>query len=130
MEWFDRRHDEYLKEKQGQESIAQFADSVYGDLWSSIKEVAMRANQRGFQLRFNGTERHNVVIMGQKNLRIDLSEDKRSITVSGVESTAHFNLAACEDRVCLQHDGKSVSSAEAARVLMEPFIFGHVASEK
>jgi len=46
MDWLDRRFDSYLKEKRANESVLQHAESIYGSLWSAVKDVVHDANRR------------------------------------------------------------------------------------
>jgi len=65
------------------------------------------------------------VKLGQRESRIDLADDRRSITASTDGLAISFELATVEnDEVCLSQNGKAVSSTEAAKWIMDPFMFG------
>lgn len=126
MEWLDQRFENYHKAAKDRRTIRETGDDVYTEVWKEIQEVVRAARKRGIDLQINGLPLHHTVRMGEHLLKIDLDKDKESITGESFGKTMvvlRFVLDA-ENAVFIENSGDPVSYAEAARRIMEPFLFG------
>jgi hypothetical protein len=125
MEWFDQRFDVYEKAIADQKAVQEFADSIYGEVWSAVHEVVKRAKARGVNLQSNGFSNNIAVKMDQRILTMKLDADKCGITAAiSNDSDITLTLRVCADgTVCIKHDGATVDCKGAAKVIMEAFLF-------
>jgi hypothetical protein len=134
VDWISNKWSEYRTATANLAAIQQNADTIFGALWASIGEVRMAVEQSTrIGLDTNGTQNDRVVIMviGKEGkdsrwMNITLSADLRSITAKwkGAPELS-FTIEVCSDGVvCLKFGGREISSRDAARKIMEEFLFG------
>jgi hypothetical protein len=117
-------------------AVSEAADGVFDQLWEEIKEVCLAGKNRGMNLDTNGSPLSRVVLMlathGQSNARsendrkltISLSADRRSILAASDSGENEMKIEVCPDGVvCLKFQAHKVSSRDAAKIIMEPFLF-------
>lgn len=125
MEWLDRRFEVYQQAVADQRSVTQAAEDIYGEVWEAVSEIVKSAKARGISLQCNGFSPKYVVKMDQWTLTLKLDTDKCGITASiSDRDDVPLNLRVCPDgTVCIKHEGTRVSNKEAAKLIMEAFLF-------
>ncbi len=120
---------ERQKALEGSRLISEQAEDTFQNLWAEILVLVREAQSKGWQLDTNGSPLARTVSMvahprPRNELRITLQKDKQQIAISGIKSPTKLSFAVCEDGVvCLKHDGREVSLRDAARLIIEPFLF-------
>jgi hypothetical protein len=139
MSWV---HDRLNNEERARKEAAKIrlhADSLYGELW---REIAARVEDAKSKLvvSTNGSEYRRVVLRGgavtgayhqPDKLIISLADDKQTLLIQFVDeyesdpvTVREIPLGVCDgDIVCLMHDGRQLSIPEAAKLILEPFLF-------
>lgn len=139
MSWIDDRLAAEKAMAEKEQSICESAETVFNDMWSYILGDVEEAKKKGKPVFTNGTQLDRIVRLSvltfspsqPKELHIALSKDKHSIAVSG-ELRMKFELDICPDgTVCPKDEqGKTVSYKEAARRILDPFLFPKLQSTK
>jgi hypothetical protein len=137
MSWLDDRIKEDREREERLKLITDEASNMFDSLWKEIFEVIQEAKKKGFPIFTNGSEVQRVVNLSvnpgpnessrsPKKITLKLAEDKLSISVSGAISLK-FLLDVCPDMVvCLKHDGNHISVQNAARMILDRFLFPHL----
>jgi hypothetical protein len=134
MEWIEQKLSEWRKMQGDLMAIEGAADSIFEQLWDDIAESARVADLHGMGIKTNGMPRHRTVIMAQplmvprmaadRRLTIDLVENRRRITTNSDAGNKDFTIEICPDGVvCLKLLSQRISIQDAAREVMEDFLF-------
>jgi len=143
LTWIDDRLAERQKRNEHEQLIADYAEKIFNDLWGEIKRSVEEAKtkqipvytndapyERAVFLSVTGLTRHAQVFGEQasqqqsppKRLDIKLAKDNSGITISGPPGKLSFDV--CEDKVvCLKCGEKQISIHDAARAILDPFLF-------
>jgi hypothetical protein len=125
QDWVNRKFEESGTATADKNAIMADAANIYEELWKAVLSVITAANNRSAGLRPNGFPQRYKVIMGARQVEIALAEDKLSITAS-YSDIAPISIeirVRPDSTVCLARDGKPLSYTDAARQIMEPFLF-------
>ncbi len=129
MEWVDQLLKRHEEAKDQRNAVTKVADEIYQDLWKAILEIVRLDSLRMMGLKYNGSPLNHTVTMGNRTVVVRLDEDKCGITANVSDGpNVSLKLRCCADAqggsVCIKHEGVVVSYPEAAKKIMEPFIFG------
>jgi hypothetical protein len=129
MVWLNQRFELYTKSLHSQDAVKRVAAEIYDGLWKEVVEVIAAADKRGMGLKFNGSPLNHTVTMGRRNIAIKLDDDKCGITVTLSDGPGlTLKLRECASpagaTVCIEHEGATIDYPNAARMIMEPFLFG------
>jgi len=125
MHWKNEKYDQFQKQEAERMKVIQNAESIYKGLWDAIQSNVREAKTASIFLKPNGAPLHHTISLNTLELKIDLSEDKHSIVTSSDSGKVqlHLIVRSEDEPVSLEHQGKSVTYTEAARLVMEPFLF-------
>jgi hypothetical protein len=125
IEWLNKRFDEHEKASDDKRDVVADAENVYGEVWKAVQKVVQEANTRHAGLTLNGYPLKYNVLMGSRKLSITLAEDKCSIIAQPSDaSPVTLSIRVWGDgTVCIKNNGEPLSYADAARAIMEPFLF-------
>jgi hypothetical protein len=143
MTWIDddsgelNRRKHWLSQEESRNwSIVAEAEKIYNDLWSEITDRIAEAKQKNIvTLLTNGSTFHRKIIApttlkgsepwtAPKEVLIDLSKDKLSIIVSGLEGFSFLPFFQREDNVILlNRAGEYITVAELAKLILRPLLF-------
>ena len=131
MSWINDRIEQRKKLIERNNAIANNGESLFGELWGSIKACVAEGKAIGLAIETNGTSLERIVatctppdMHKRKELRIKLDKYGEKVTISEPDRQIEFLIDVCDDGViCLKLDGKQVSIHEAARLILDPFLF-------
>jgi hypothetical protein len=134
--WIDEKMAAYRKARKNLEAVAASADMIFGQLWGEIEAIIEGISNRGMQLETNGSPRNRVLIMGlpphgserdqRRRLNLALASAPGAVTITAKSDADEtiFNIeVGSDDIVCLKKQGHELTIQEAARAVMEPFLF-------
>jgi hypothetical protein len=139
MSWLDDRIQQDREREESVRSISNDAPNLYVSLWSAIVEVVEEAKSKQIPISTNGTEIDRIVSLSvkprpdeshrsPKQIHLKLAKDNLSINVSG-DISVIFSIDVCPDMiVCLKENGKQVSLRDAAKRVLDQFLFPHLYS--
>ncbi len=112
------------------------ADGIFDQLWAEITLIVDAARVKGIGLLTNGSPRNRKVLMpatpkpgenstSARELRVDLSVDRRRITATGSSIDVVLEIGVCPDGVvCIMFAGERITLPVAGRRIMETFLSG------
>ena len=143
MTWIDDRLAERQKRDEHEQLIADHAETIFNDLWAEIKRSVDEAKSKQIPVYTNGATYERVVLLSvigptrhaqvfgeqvsqqqspPKRLHIKLAKDNSGIIISGPPEKLYFDVS--EDNVvCLKCDKNQISIHDAARAILDPFLF-------
>jgi hypothetical protein len=146
MSWIDDRVEQRRKVTERNKAVAERAEVLFNDLWEEIAAQTKEAHEKFVAVGINGVgingsahERivwaPNVSSLAQptnrRELKIHLSKEREQISVSGTEFSMNLSIDVGEDGVvCLKHNGKPVLIKEAARLILDQFLFPELQPKK
>jgi hypothetical protein len=134
-EWIESRLAAHQKSVDDLRTIWSGSEILFTHLWEEIVELAKFAESKDMRISTNGSPHERTVLMGMypvgnqssahpRALKIALKQDRRKISASSDAGNIEFSVAVCDDGViCLKDDLFPVSTRDAARKIMEPFLF-------
>lgn len=129
MSWIDEAvHEEHRK------SASEQAQKLYEDLWKEITDRLEEGRQKTpiqpFIIQYPPTTLDRQINFSDprkpgipKALHVKLSADKLAIETSGHPKSLKFKIDLRNDKICLIHEGETVSVAKAVELLLKPFFF-------
>jgi hypothetical protein len=121
MSWIEER----LKREKLKQSIPKQAEQLHEELMTEIKARVEEAKKHGVAVFTKDDREFGMSDPGEggqpKTLRVELSRDRTTIrTNTGVQ----LKVDLCEDNsFSLMHHAARVSIAQAAQLILEPFLF-------
>ena len=119
--------------KAGRESGLISASNLYNELWDEISTRVAEAKDGGMPISTNGSSYKRVVVYGSpltvpyrkpRQLTIALAPDKSEIIADSDADSLQIPIEVCADGVVrLKHKGKYLSIPEAAKLILESFLF-------
>ena len=133
MTWIDDRLEERRKLEHRQQTLQAFGFEAFSDLWSKVAADIAEARQKGIQVSTDGGPNERIVRLAAKiepgedyatpkELTLSLGDDLR-IKIRGATISSLELGTTPEDVVCLIHNGKEISAEDAARLILDPFLF-------
>lgn len=137
MGWIHNRRLEQQRRHEEWALIEQEAEAVYNLLWEELQVSVKEAREEGFDLGTNGAPWERVIawrgkpsdrepVVYQKELRIRLNKAAGSIVASGYRNGTAVDLklvVGSDNVVGLSIQDGRVTMAQAARLILEPFLF-------
>lgn len=133
MSWVDDRSNEEAKAEENRSKIGLYGDKLYEELWEEIADRVADARKRNLPYTTNGSAYERAVIkLTPRNhppgevdrMTVSLDRGEWKILVESDERNLTITMGLCKDEVvCLKHDGRTLSVPDAARLILEPFIF-------
>ena len=124
MTWIDDRLAQWTRKKENDRAIADCAEAIFNELWDEVKQFVHEANSKGFQLTTNGSPHQRVIQCRGEVLRITLNRDAEVISVEAPTFNFTLSFAVGNDGVVgLKCNEKRVSLFQAARLVLDPFLF-------
>ena len=141
MTWIDDRLAERAMRDKRTELILSNAEEIFNNLWKEIKRSVDEAKSKQLPVSANGSPYERVILIPDpiqppraafgeevsrspvsKRLRVKLEKDASEITVDGPPHKIAIDV--CDDNVvCLKINGKPTSLPDAARAILDPFLF-------
>lgn len=140
MTWIDDRLAERDRRNERAERILSRAEEIFANLWKEIKHCVDEAKSKQLPVSANGSPYERVILIPDpiqpprafgeevsrssvsKRLHVKLEKDTSKITVSGPPH--EITIDECEDNVvCLKINSKPISLPDAARAILDPFLF-------
>jgi hypothetical protein len=124
MGWIDERLTQRKALSERNRLLDEHAAEIYAAVWKEMMAFVEEAKSKGFvDLLANGTAQNRRLILGtpenSRTLTLTMT-DKRAIRAGSLS----FELDICDGGiVCLKHDGEQVSERDAARLILDPFLF-------
>lgn len=135
MDWIDKKLTAHNKAKSDVQAVVGAADGIFNAIWGGVVAISQYANERQMRTSTNGSPYDRVVNMtlypkvgevsaSPRVLHLTLAESRRKIFAKWDGANLDFSIEVCDDGVvCLKLDGRRVDALEAARLIMEPFLF-------
>jgi len=124
MSWIDERLAQRKALNERNQLLDEHAAEIYAAIWKEMMTFVEEAKSKGFtDLLPNGTAQNRRLILGNPdhNRTIMLTMTDKRVIRGGSLS---FELDICDGGiVCLKHDGEQVSERDAARLILDPFLF-------
>ena len=142
MSWIDERVEQRRRLTERNKAVAEGAEVLFKDLWEEITAQAKEAQEKSVAVGTSNGSAHerivwapNVASLAQptnrRELKISLSKEREQISVSGTEFSMILSIEVGEDGVvCLKHNGKPVLIQEAARLILDQFLFPELQPKK
>jgi hypothetical protein len=122
-----------LEDREG--TIRTFGERSYDELWDVISKFVVEAKNKGMMpVHTNGSPRRRIIrfncVPSPRELRLDLDEGCSGISISG-SSISRIKIGAGTDNVTfLERDGEKISAQDAARLILQPFLFPDLSSDR
>lgn len=134
MSWIDERVEQRRRLTERNKAVAEGAEVLFHDLWEEIAAQTKEAHDKFVQVGTNGSAYERIVWTpnvpslaqptNRRELRINLHKEREEISISATEFSLNLSIDVCEDGViCLKHNGKRVLIQEAARLILDQFLF-------
>jgi hypothetical protein len=135
MTWIDERLEQLRRKTERDRAVFDGADRLFDELWAEVEGRVKEANSKGLRVGTNGFAYERIVWASvippleqpsakRRELRINLHRESEGISVSGSYQTWTLKIDVCEDGVvCLKHNDKAIVIQEAARLILDPFLF-------
>jgi hypothetical protein len=117
----------------GKESRLVSSSNLYNELWDEISARVAEAQDGGMPVSTNGSSYERVVVYGSsstlpyrkpRQLTITLARDKSEIVADSNSDSLDIPIEVGADGVAyLKHRGKQLSIPQAAKLILEPFLF-------
>jgi hypothetical protein len=141
MDWIESR----VKERADRESRASLIEESLSDIWKNL-QAAVKDSVKAYQaeaartqeiVRTNGQEYVTIVVyresnrpfperdVGKVTATLDRNKPEISVAYQGKPklSGLKFTFDVRDGVPCLVHEGEATSSAAAARLMLDPFLF-------
>jgi len=139
MHWIDERLAEDKALDNRNHKITSEAPQIFNDMWSYVAGDIEHARNKSLPIFVDGSpQKHTVgltdlvsTIPGTREFYFTLSQDKHSIVVHGYVQIT-FRLLECRDGIVRPTDkhGNPVEYKDAARRILDPFLFPHLQGRK
>ena len=134
MSWIDERLAERKALADRNRLLDEHAVSIYEAVWEEMMKVVEEAKTKGGLALFpNGglQKRHITWAVPSNDRTLNFTmKDKRQIRASGTGVDLVFELDICDGGVvCLKYGVSQVSEQEAARAILDPFLFPELAAQ-
>ena len=134
MGWIDERMEQHRRLMERNRFVADSAESLFDELWKEIAARTKEAHDKGLPAGTDGSAYERIVwasvvprlsqATNRRELRINLHKQLEDISVTGSDFSLNLSIDVCEDGViCLKHNGKRILIPEAARLILDPFLF-------
>jgi hypothetical protein len=141
MSWIDERVQQRRRLAERNKAVAEAAEVLFNDLWEEITAQAKEAQEKSVAVGTDGSAHERIVWapnvaslaqpMNRRELKISLRKEIEQISVSGTEFSMNLSVAIREDGVvCLKHNGEPVLIQEAARLILDQFLFPEFQTKK
>ncbi|MGD0129169.1 MAG: hypothetical protein ABSF46_27910 [Terriglobia bacterium] len=141
MSWIDERVQQRRRLAERNKAVAEAAEVLFNDLWQEITAQAKEAQEKSVAVGTDGSAHERIVWapnvaslaqpMNRRELKISLRKEIEQISVSGTEFSMNLSVAVGEDGVvCLKHNGEPVLIQEAARLILDQFLFPEFQTKK
>ena len=141
MSWIDERVQQRRRLAERNKAVAEAAEVLFNDLWQEITAQAKEAQEKSVAVGTDGSAHERIVWapnvaslaqpMNRRELKISLRKEIEQISVSGTEFSMNLSVAVGEDGVvCLKHNGEPVLIQEAARLILDQFLFPELQPKK
>ena len=141
MSWIDERVEQRRRLAERNKAVAEAAEVLFNDLWQEITAQAKEAQEKSVAVGTDGSAHERIVWapnvaslaqpMNRRELKISLRKEIEQISVSGTEFSMNLSVAVGEDGVvCLKHNGEPVLIQEAARLILDQFLFPEFQTKK
>jgi hypothetical protein len=128
MSWIDERLAERKALAEYNRLLDDHAVGIYTAVWNEMMTFVEEAKTKGFaNLLTNGSLQNRRLILAvpgnDKTLSLTMT-DKRTIRANSPGKEVRFDLDICDGGiVCLKHADEQVSEQEAAKLILDPFLF-------
>ncbi|SPE34140.1 hypothetical protein SBA2_860010 [Acidobacteriia bacterium SbA2] len=141
MSWIDERVQQRRRLAERNKAVAEAAEVLFNDLWVEITAQAKEAQEKSVAVGTDGSAHERIVWapnvaslaqpMNRRELKISLRKEVEQISVSGTEFSMNLSVTVGEDGVvCLKHNGEPVLIQEAARLILDQFLFPEFQTKK
>ena len=141
MSWIDERVQQRRRLAERNKAVAEGAEVLFNDLWEEITAQAKEAHEKFVAVGIDGSAHEKIVWApnvsslaqptNRRELKINLRKEVEQISVSGTEFSMNLSVAVGEDGVvCLKHNGEPVLIQEAARLILDQFLFPELQTKK
>ena len=142
MSWIDERVEQRRRLAERNKAVGEGAEVLYRDLWEEITAQTKEAQEKSVAVGTNNGSAHERIVwapnvaslaqpMNRRELKISLRKEIEQISVSGTEFSMNLSVAVGEDGVvCLKHNGEPVLIQEAARLILDQFLFPEFQTKK
>ena len=141
MSWIDERVEQRRRLTERNKAVAEGAEVLFNGLWEEISAQTKEAQEKLVPCGINGSGHERIVWApnvsslaqptNRRELKINLRKEREQISVSGTEFSMNLSIVVGEDGVvCLKHNGKPVLIQEAARLILDQFLFPELQPKK
>ena len=141
MSWIDERVEQRRKLTERNRAVAEGAEVLFKALWEEISLQTKEAHEKSVPCGINGSGHERIVWTpnvsslaqptNRRELKINLLKEREQISVSGTEFSLILSIDVGVDGVvCLKHNGKPVLMQEAARLILDQFLFPDLQPKK
>jgi hypothetical protein len=141
MSWIDERVEQRRRLVERNKAVAEGAEVLFNDLWEEITAQAKEAHEKFVAVGIDGSAHEKIVWApnvsslaqptNRRELKINLHKEREQISISGTEFSMILTIEVCEDGVvCLKYNGKPVLIQEAARLILDQFLFPELQAKK
>jgi hypothetical protein len=130
MTWIEERLAQRKALEERTRLIVEHTPAVYQAVWDEILRFVKDGQAAGMVLSTGGSARARVVechTLGDPSATRQLTvsaDDGQLVAGFGMGTVMIFRFDVCADGVvCLKHEGTRVSEREAARLILDPFLF-------
>ena len=121
--------------------VMRGAEGIFNELWDEIVGFAREADAKGMPVKTNGSSFERIVLASefpyfsnlsrQRNLTITLDRVNEKISASWLDEAIDLLIDVCDDGViCLKHEGKKILLKDAAKLILDPFLFPDLQPKK
>lgn len=141
MSWIDERVEQRRRLAERNKAVGEGAEVLFNDLWEEITAQTKEAQEKSVAVGTSGSAHERIVWApnvsslaqptNRRELKISLRKEREQISVSGTEFSMILSIDVGEDGVvCLKHNGKPVLIQEAARLILDQFLFPELQTKK
>lgn len=133
MSWVDDRLKRQERTEAERAFISVHAATLYDELWEEVSNRVDDARKGGMLVSTNGSAYQRAVLLGApanrayrepEQLVIALARDTWEIVAEAETVHIKIPLGVCTDGVvCLKHEGRRLTIHDAAKMILEPFLF-------
>jgi len=142
MSWIDERVEQRRRLAERNKALAEGAEVLFNNLWEEITAQAKEAQEKSVAVGTSNGSAHERIVWApnvsslaqptnRRELKISLRKEREQIAVSGTEFSMILSIDVGEDGVvCLKHNGTPVLIQEAARLILDQFLFPELQTKK
>jgi hypothetical protein len=131
MTWIEERLAQREALHERTRLIVEHTPKIYQAVWEEIMAFVKDGQAAGMALSTGGSVNARVVRSSSpghperdREITVSLIDSKLSASPYGLGTAMAFEFDVCPDGVvCLKRDGARVSEREAARLILDPFLF-------